>query len=64
MLKTTYTLKLCQLFKITLDLKRYMWQKLKLEELSISTKQMSELDVATMVETHSKLDATIIKVDN
>jgi len=41
-----------------------MWQKLKLEELSISTKQMSELDVATMVETHSKLDATIIKVDN
>ncbi len=29
MLETTYTLRLGQLLKITLDLKKYMWQKLK-----------------------------------
>jgi hypothetical protein len=29
MLETAYTLKLSQLLKITLDLKKYMWQKLK-----------------------------------
>jgi hypothetical protein len=29
MLETAYTLKLSQLLKITLDFKKYMWQKLK-----------------------------------
>jgi hypothetical protein len=32
MLETSYTLNLGQLFKITLELKRYLWQKLKLEK--------------------------------
>ncbi len=33
-----------------------MWQKLKLEKLIIITKQISEPSVATIIETHSKLD--------
>jgi hypothetical protein len=33
MLEATYTLKLYQLLKIALDFKKYMWQKLKLENL-------------------------------
>ncbi len=32
MLKTSYTLNLGQLFKIALELKRYMWQKLKVKK--------------------------------
>jgi hypothetical protein len=32
MLKTSYTLSLGQLFKITLELIIYLWQKLKLEK--------------------------------
>jgi hypothetical protein len=32
MLETTYTLRLSQLLKITLDFKKYMWHKLKLEK--------------------------------
>ncbi len=33
MLETTYTLRLGQLLKITLDLKKYMWQKLSQKNL-------------------------------
>ncbi len=32
MLETNYTLNLGQLLKIALELKRYLWQKLKLEK--------------------------------
>ncbi len=39
MLETTYTLRLCQLLKITpIFLKIYMWQKLKLKKPNITTK--------------------------
>jgi hypothetical protein len=38
MLKTTYTLRLSQLLKITPNLEKYMWQKLKLEKPNIVTK--------------------------
>jgi hypothetical protein len=41
-----------------------MWQKLKLEKPNIATKVISEPNVATMVETHSKLNTTTIEVDN
>jgi hypothetical protein len=41
-----------------------MWQKLKLEKLNISTKQILKPNVTTMVETHVELDITIIEVDN
>jgi len=37
---------------------------LKLDKPNVATKQISEPSVATVVETHSNLDTTIIKVDN
>ncbi len=64
MFKTTYNLKLNQLLKITLDLKKYMWQKLKPEKPNIIIKVISKLNVATMIKTHSKVDIVTIKVDN
>jgi len=65
MLETTYTLRLCQLLKITpIFLKIYMWQKLKLKKPNITTKQILEHSVAIVVETHFELDATTIQVDN
>ncbi len=41
-----------------------MWQKLKLEKLNITTTKISKPSVATMVDTHSKLDTTTIEVNN
>ncbi len=64
MLKTTYTLRLSQLLKITPNLKKYMWQKLKPKKPNITTKQISKPNVAIVVGTHSELGTTFIKVDN
>jgi len=63
-METTYTLKLGQLLKITLDHKKYMWQKLKLEKSNIATQVILEFNVAIVVETHSKVDTVAIKVEN
>jgi hypothetical protein len=41
-----------------------MWEKLKLEKPNIATKVISEPNVTTMVETHSKLDTITVEVDN
>ncbi len=41
-----------------------MWQKLKPKKPNITTKQISEPSVATVVETHVELNTTVIKVDN
>jgi len=60
MLEMTYTLKLGQLPKITPNLKKYMWQKLKPEKPNIATKKISEPSVAIVVETHSELDTLVI----
>ncbi len=60
MLETIDTLKLGQLLKITLDLKKYMWQKLKPEKPNIVIMQIWKPNVTTMVKTQSKLDTTII----
>jgi hypothetical protein len=38
MLETTYTIRLGQLLKITPDLKKYMWQKLKPKKPNIIIK--------------------------
>jgi hypothetical protein len=38
MLETTYILRLNQLLKITPDLKKYMWQKLKPKKSNITIK--------------------------
>jgi hypothetical protein len=64
MLETTYTLRLGQLLKITLDFKIYMWQKLKPKKSNIVTKVILKPSVVTMVELHSKVDTVIIKIDN
>jgi len=64
MLETTNTLKLGQLLKIPPYLKKYMWQKLKLEKPNITIKHISKPSVATMVETHFELDSTTIEGDN
>ncbi len=47
--ETTYILRLRQLLKIAPNLKKYMWQKLKLEKPNIATKKISKPSVATMV---------------
>jgi hypothetical protein len=64
MLETTYTLRLGQLLKIALNLEKYMWQNLKPKKPNITIKKISKPSVATMVETHLKLNIVIIKVDN
>jgi hypothetical protein len=64
MLETTCTLKLGQLLNIALDLKIYMWQKLKLEKPNIFIKMISKPNVTIMVETHLKVDNVVIKVNN
>jgi hypothetical protein len=64
MLKITYTLKLSQLLKITLDFKTYMWQKLKPKKPNITIKVILQLSVAIVIETHSEIDIVTIKVDN
>jgi hypothetical protein len=51
MLETTCILRLSQLLKITLDLKKYMWQKLKPKKPNITTKVILEPSVAIVVET-------------
>jgi hypothetical protein len=55
MLKITYTLKLDQLLKIAQTLKNICGK---------TTTKISQPSVATMVDTHSKLDTTTIEVNN
>ncbi len=64
MLETTYTMRLSQLLKITLDFNKYMWHKLKPKKPNINTKVILEPSVATMTETPSKIDTATIEVDN
>ncbi len=64
MLETTYTLKLGHLLKITPDLKKYMWHKLKLGNTNITTKMISKPIVATLIETHYEINTIVIVIDN
>jgi hypothetical protein len=64
MMEITCTLKIGQLLKIAPNLKKYMWQKLKPEKPNITTKVISEPSVATMVETHSKVNIATLEVNN
>jgi len=41
-----------------------MWQKLKLEKPNIATNTISKPSLTTIIEKHSKIDTTTIKVDN
>jgi hypothetical protein len=60
MLKTTYTLILAQLLKITPNLKKYMWQKLMPKNPNITTKLILELNVTTVIETQFKVNTIAI----
>ncbi len=51
MLETTCTLRLGKLLKITLDLQKYTWQKLKLEKPNVTNTHISKFSVAITVET-------------
>ncbi len=53
-------MRLGHLLKITPNLKKYMWQKLKPEKPNITIKGISKPSVATMIETHSKVLTAII----
>jgi hypothetical protein len=59
MMETTYTLRLSQLLKITPNLLKYMWQKLKLEKPNIINKIISKPNVTKVVETHSEVNIAI-----
>jgi len=63
-METTYTMRLSQLLNIALDLWKYMWQKLKPIKLNITTKVISEPNVAIMIQTHFEVDIITIEVDN
>jgi hypothetical protein len=56
MLKTSYTLNLGQLLKIDLELKRYLWQKLKPNKTQNVSKQ-----VASLI---PEVGTTIVAIDN
>ncbi len=59
MTEIIYNLRLSQLLKITIHLKKYMWQKLKPEEPNITIKFISEPNVTIVVETHFEVDISI-----
>ncbi len=61
-MESTYTLKLGQQLKISHDLIKYMWQKLKPEKPNIVTKVISEPSVTIMI--NYEIDITTIEVDN
>jgi hypothetical protein len=61
MLKTSYTLNLGQLFKIVLELKRYLLHKLKLEKThSLSKPNIKKQDGYLIPE----VGTTVITIDN
>jgi hypothetical protein len=49
MLKISYTLSLGQLFKTTFELKKYLWQKLKLEKTQNLGRATIEKQVGSLV---------------
>jgi hypothetical protein len=61
MLETSYTLNLKQLLKITLKLKRYFWQKLKLEKSQNVSKATTEKQVGYLI---PKVGIVIVALDN
>jgi hypothetical protein len=61
MLKTSYTLNLRQLFKIALELKRYLWQKLKPEKIQNVSKATIDKQVGSLI---PKVGTIAITIDN
>ncbi len=63
MMETTYTLKLGQLLKITLNLKKYV-AKIKPKWPNLVTKVILKPNVAIVIKTHYEVDIAFIEVDN
>ncbi len=63
-LKTTHTLRLGQLLKITPDLKIYMWQKINPKKPIIAIKMILKHSVTTRIKIHSEVNIIVIEVDN
>jgi hypothetical protein len=61
MLETSYTLNLGQLTKITPNLKKYLWQKLKANKPYINTRPMNEKATSYVV---PNINITTIFIDN
>ncbi len=61
MLETSYVLNLGQLLKIAPKLKRYLWQKLKLEKIQNLSRTTIDKQVGFLV---PKVGTTIVTIDN
>jgi hypothetical protein len=61
MLERSYTLNLGQLFKIAHELKKYLWQKLKLKKTQNVNKTTTDKQVGSSV---LELRIVIIAIDN
>jgi hypothetical protein len=61
MLKPSYILNLGQLPKIALELKRYIWQKLKLKKTQNWNKVTTKKQVCSLV---PEVGTTIVTIDN
>ncbi len=61
MLETSYTLNVGQLLKITLELKRYFWPKLKLEKTQNVSKVTTKKQVDSIVQ---EVGTTVVAIDN
>ncbi len=61
MLKTSYILSLGQLLELTLELKRYFWQKLKLEKTQNLSRTTTKKQVGSLV---PKVGIVVIAINN
>jgi len=61
MLETNYTLNLGQLIKITIDLKKYLWQKMKTNKPDMNTKAVNEKAITFVV---LDISTTIVAIYN
>jgi hypothetical protein len=61
MLETSYIFNLGNLLKITFKLKKYLWQKLKLEKIQNFNRATTDKHVGSLV---PKVGTTIVAIDN
>ncbi len=61
MLETSYTLNLGQLFKIALEVKRYMWQKLKQEKIQNVNRATTNKQVGFLI---PEVGIAVVAIDN
>jgi hypothetical protein len=61
MLETSYILNLGQFLKIAPELKRYLWQKLKLEKIQNMSRTTTKKQVNSLV---PEVGITVVAIDN